>query len=142
MAYLIVNADDFGLSAGVNAGIVQAHHQGIVTSASLMVRQVAAEAAAELSRELPALGVGLHFDLGEWAYRDGDWYPLSELIDLDDAGAVRDELRRQFDSFQRLLGRAPTHLDSHQHVHLHSPVREIAAEIAAEVDVPLRHYHS
>ncbi len=141
MTYLIVNADDFGLSAGVNAGIAQAHRQGIVTSTSLMVRPSAAESAAELSRELPSLGVGLHFDLGEWTFREGNWHPLSEFIDLNDAGALKVEMRWQLDRFRALIGRDPTHLDSHQHVHLHSPVREIAAEIAAELDVPLRQYH-
>ena len=48
--YLIVNADDFGLSPGVNRGVVQAHERGIVTSASLMVRQPAAGAAAACAR--------------------------------------------------------------------------------------------
>jgi len=141
MSYLIVNADDFGLSDGVNAGIAESHRRGIVTSASLMVRPGTAIAAAELSRELPALSVGLHFDLGEWMCRDGTWHTLSEVVPLDDPQAVRDELWRQLNRFRELLGRDPTHLDSHQHVHRQSPVREIAAEIAAELDVSLRHYN-
>lgn len=141
MGYLIVNADDFGLSAGVNAGVERAHRRGIVTSASLMVRQPAAEPAVELSRALTSLSVGLHFDLGEWSYRDGEWYPVVEFLNLEDASAVRNELRRQLDRFRALVGRDPTHLDSHQHVHLHSPVREMAAEIALELDRPLRHFH-
>ena len=61
---LIVNADDFGLSEGVNRGILQAHDEGIVTSASLMVRQPAAAAAAEEAGRRPGLSVGLHLDLG------------------------------------------------------------------------------
>src|SRR5438094_4963787 len=97
MSYLIVNADDFGLSEGVNAGIAEAHRQGIVTSASLMVRPQAAAAAAELSRDLPALSVGLHFDLGEWICREGTWSPLSEVVSLDDPQAVRAELWCQLD---------------------------------------------
>src|SRR6202035_4017547 len=113
---------------------------GIVTSASLMVRPQAAVAAAELSRGLPGLSVGLHFDLGEWACRDGTWYPLCEVVSLDDPRAVRAELGRQLDRFRDMFGRDPTHLDSHQHVHRQTPVREIAAEIAAELDVPLRHF--
>ena len=62
---LIVNADDFGQSPSVNRGIVQAHRTGIVTSASLMVRQKATAEAIELSRACPALSLGLHLDLGE-----------------------------------------------------------------------------
>jgi len=63
---LIVNADDFGLSDGVNRGIVEAHERGIVTSASLMVWHDAARAAAAYARGRPQLDVGVHLDLGEW----------------------------------------------------------------------------
>src|SRR4051794_39741974 len=71
--YLIVNADDFGQSRGVNAGIVEAHERGVVTSASLMVRWPAAAEAAACARSHPRLAVGLHLDLGEWECRDGTW---------------------------------------------------------------------
>src|SRR5712692_6069973 len=71
--YLIVNADDFGQSPGVNRGIVEAHDRGIVTSASLMVRWPAAAQAAVYSRKHPELGLGIHFDFGEWACRRGSW---------------------------------------------------------------------
>src|SRR5260221_8043673 len=88
MSYLIVNADDFGLSAGVNAGIAETHRRGIVTSASLMVRPRAAGAAVELSRGLPGFSVGLHFDLGEWGYRNGKWGQVFEggFFDYAQAG--------------------------------------------------------
>ena len=71
--YLIVNADDFGLSAGVNRGVIEAHERGIVTSASLMVRPPAAAEAAADARAYPELSLGLHVDLGEWSYREGEW---------------------------------------------------------------------
>src|SRR5215831_3654590 len=77
---LIVNADDFGQSPGVNRGIIQAHERGIVTSASLMVRWRAAAEAAAYARAHPRLGLGLHVDLGEWEYRDGDWTMLYQLV--------------------------------------------------------------
>ena len=60
MKRLIVNADDFGLSPEVNAGVIRAHRDGILGSASLMVAEPAAKAAAELARQNPALDVGLH----------------------------------------------------------------------------------
>ena len=60
MKRLIVNADDFGLSPEVNAGILRAHRDGILCSASLMVAEPAARAAAEMARDNPALDVGLH----------------------------------------------------------------------------------
>ena len=61
--YLIVNADDFGQSTGINKGVIQAHEEGIVTSASLMVRWPAAPEAAAYARNRPGLSVGLHVDL-------------------------------------------------------------------------------
>src|SRR5437867_779392 len=97
--YLIVNADDFGQSRGVNQGIIEAHEHGIVTSASLMVRWPAACEAAAYGREHCELSVGLHLDLGEWAYREDAWVPLYEVVDLDDASAVAEEVSRQLSSF-------------------------------------------
>jgi chitin disaccharide deacetylase len=135
---LIVNADDFGQTTGVNTGIIGAHERGIVTCASLMVRGRAAQEAARYARARPQLGLGLHLDLGEWAYRDGAWEPLYEVVRLDDHGAVREEISRQLERFRGLAGRDPTHLDSHQHVHRREPVRAAALELARALDVPLR----
>ena len=136
---LIVNADDFGLSRGVNRGIVKAYEIGIVTSASLMVRPSTASEAAAYGRKNPGLCLGLHFDLGEWVYRNGQWVPLYEVVPIKDNRAVKDEAYRQLDAFRRTLGQDPTDIDSHQHVHLGEPVGSILFEIALEVGVPLRH---
>jgi predicted glycoside hydrolase/deacetylase ChbG (UPF0249 family) len=136
---LIVNADDFGLSPGVNRGVIRAHEHGLVTSASLMVRWPAAVEAAAYGRRRPALSLGLHCDLGEWAYRSSAWVPLYEVVPLDDPSAVREEAARQLAAFRRLVGRDPTHLDSHQHVHRREPVRSVLAETARALGVPLRH---
>ena len=139
--YLIVNADDFGQSSGVNRGIIEAHERGIVTSASLMVRWPAAAEAAEYGREHPNLSLGLHFDLGEWVYRDEDWVPVYEVAPRDDATAVADEVSEQLATFRRLVGRDPTHIDSHQNVHLKEPrVRSVLIEVARRFEVPLRHF--
>ncbi len=135
---LIVNADDFGLSPGVNRGIIQAHEHGVVTSASLMVRGPAADAAADYARSHPRLSVGLHFDLGEWRYTDGAWQPAYEVVPAADAAAVADEVARQLRVFERLLERPPTHLDSHQHVHRSEPILSLASRLALELGVTLR----
>jgi predicted glycoside hydrolase/deacetylase ChbG (UPF0249 family) len=137
---LIVNADDFGLSEGVNRGIVTAHENGLVTSASLMVRQPAAAEAAEYARSHPALGVGLHIDLGEWAFRDGGWVSLYRVVPVDDAEAVRAEVGRQLAAFRDLVGRGPTHLDSHQHTHTREPVLSVVVELGRQLGVPVRHF--
>lgn len=136
--WLIVNADDLGLSAGVNAGIAEAHERGIVTSASLMVRADAAAAAAELVCEHPGLAVGLHLDVAEWRFEAGEWRVAYERCAPDDPRAVEVECRAQLEAFRRLIGRDPTHLDSHQHTHMSEPVASVAAGLAAELGVPLR----
>jgi chitin disaccharide deacetylase len=135
---LIVNADDFGLSAGVNAGVVQAHEQGIVTSASLMVRGPAAIQAAEYARSRPRLAIGLHVDLGEWQHRDGEWRVVYELVAPDDLQATQAEVSGQLEAFRRLVGRDPTHLDSHQHVHLGRAALEVLAALGERLGVYVR----
>ncbi len=137
---LIVNADDFGLSPGVNAGVVQAHEQGILTSASLMVRWPAAAEAASYTGGSPRLSLGLHVDLGEWELRDGTWETVYEVVPLDRAEIVEAEVRAQIESFRRLTGGDPTHLDSHQHIHNFEPAVSTFTRFARELGVPLRHY--
>ena len=136
---LIVNADDFGLSHGVNQGVAIAHNRGVVTSASLMVRRPAAEEAAVLAHSMPELSVGLHVDLSEWTYRDGDWVRVYTFVG-DDSSEIALESRRQLVVFRSLVGRDPSHLDSHQHVHRSEPVRSVLVDLAAELGVPLRHF--
>ena len=87
---LVVNADDFGLSTGVNQGIICAHEEGIVTSASLMVRQPAAAEAAAYARDHSRLSVGLHLNLAEWVFRDGEWFPLYQVVRADNEKAMCD----------------------------------------------------
>ncbi|MFM8973742.1 MAG: ChbG/HpnK family deacetylase, partial [Actinomycetota bacterium] len=140
MRTVIVNADDFGLSAGVNAGIIRAHEHGIVTSTTMMVRQPFADEAARCARTCPTLAVGLHVDLGEWAFADGAWAPVYQRVDLSDASAVADEVTAQVTRFVELVGRPPTHLDSHQHVHTDDPVRTVVIGLAEQLHVPLRHH--
>jgi len=137
---LIVNADDFGLSPGINRGIIQAHEQGVVTSASLMVRGPGAEAAAAYARLHPRLSVGLHVDLCEWTYAEDGWRAVYEVVPAGDAAAVATEVARQLSKFERLLGHPPTHLDSHQHVHRSEPVHSILLHEARARGVALRSY--
>ena len=139
--HLIVNADDFGQSAGVNRGVSAAHERGIVTSASLMVRWPTAPDAASYARTHPRLSVGLHLDLCEWTRRDGRWVAVYEVVPLDTRDVVATEAQRQLAVFRRLVGHDPTHLDSHQHVHRSEPVHSVLEEMAKELAVPLRDYN-
>lgn len=123
--FLIVNADDLGLSEAVNAGIFAAHEEGIVTSASLMVRRRAAGEVARRMRDHPGLDLGLHLD-------------LDLAVESGNRDRVAAECREQLEIFRALLGRNPTHLDSHHHVHEAEPAKEAAEATAAELGVPLR----
>jgi chitin disaccharide deacetylase len=121
---LVVNADGFGASDGVNHGIAECHVRGIVTSTSLLVDAPAADEAAELARAHPRLSVGLH------------WY--GDRLDLGDEGAVRREWRRQLARFEELMDGRPTHVDSHHHVHRAQEVEELFGTLVAPLAVPLR----
>jgi adenylyl-sulfate kinase len=136
---LIVNADDFGLSRGINAGVARTHEQGIVTSASLMVRGRAARDAAAYALRSPSLAVGLHVDLGEWVFEHGAWRERYRLVARDDGAGGRAEARAQLELFRGLMGREPTHIDSHQHLHVGSSAAHALIDIGAELGVPVRH---
>jgi predicted glycoside hydrolase/deacetylase ChbG (UPF0249 family) len=127
--HLIVNADDFGASDGVNRGIVECHRRGILTSTSMMVTGVAVEEAVQLSRENPDLAIGLHWDVTGEDERD---------FDLGDHAAVCREWDAQLARFLELMGRNPTHVDSHHHTHLDDKVRDLFLELVAPLHVPLR----
>jgi predicted glycoside hydrolase/deacetylase ChbG (UPF0249 family) len=137
---LVVNADDFGQSPAVTEGILTAHRNGIVTSTSLMVRWPAAADAVAASREYPRLSVGLHVDLGEWRYDAGKWQALYEVVDSEDEALVRREIQEQLERFRALVGRDPSHLDSHQHVHQREPVQAILREAGRGLGIPVRHF--
>jgi predicted glycoside hydrolase/deacetylase ChbG (UPF0249 family) len=135
---LVVNADDFGFSTGINRGVIRGHERGIITSASLMVRQPAAPAAGEYARANSELGVGLHVDLGEWVYSEGEWRVRYSVVPVEDEVAIEAEVGRQLSRFRALVGRDPGHLDSHQHVHRTEPVRQVMLRLARRLGVPLR----
>jgi predicted glycoside hydrolase/deacetylase ChbG (UPF0249 family) len=151
---LVVNADDLGLTVGVNNGIFDAHDRGIVTSASLMANALAAANAIGRLRSRPALGIGVHLTLVDGkpmlppgripslVQDDGQfrasWKPfivacLMGRVALDD---VERELTAQID---RVVseGIRPTHLDTHKHVHVYPPVFAIVARLAARTRIPV-----
>ncbi|SPF39993.1 conserved hypothetical protein [Candidatus Sulfopaludibacter sp. SbA4] len=136
--FLIVNADDFGQSPGVNRGIAAAHERGILTSASMMVRWPHAAEAARYALDHPALSVGLHLDFGEWTFRDGEWSCLYSVVDEHDSSAVEREIASQLAAFRNLMGRSPTHIDSHQHAHRKEPARSIVCAIASGLAILIR----
>jgi len=136
--HLIVNADDFGQTPGINRGIIEAHEHGIVSSASLMVRWPAAPEGAAYARRHRDLSLGLHVDFEEWMFRRGRWQSVYQVVPSNDLRAVRRALTSQLDRFRRLVDCNPTHIDSHQHVHLQKRLRPLFLEFASRLNVPLR----
>ncbi|PAR28467.1 chitin disaccharide deacetylase [Vibrio metoecus] len=145
---VIFNADDFGLTPGVNEGIVKAHHDGVVKSTTLMVGMDAEQHAVELAKQYPELKIGLHlrFTTGRpltgeknlthenglfTSYRDfwkrRDYQPL----------AIYHEAVAQVEHFLQ-LGLTLSHLDSHHHAHTHPQFAPIIYEVAQKYQVPLR----
>jgi predicted glycoside hydrolase/deacetylase ChbG (UPF0249 family) len=131
-SYLIVNGDDLGASRGVNRGILEAHREGILTSASLMVDMRASEEAGRLVREMPDLSVGLHFAV---THESG-----APRFDWGDADRCRAELARQLERFEKLTGDLPTHLDAHHNAHRDPRLLPHFLELAGRVGLPLREH--
>ena len=121
MKWLIVTGDDFGISRGVNRGIVEAHLGGIVTSTSLMVDRPACEEAVALAREHSTLSVGLHLEL--------------DAVDPED---LPGEIERQHTRFADLVGSAPTHVDTHHDVHRDPRILSHLLPWGRRVGVPVR----
>ena len=124
--YLIVNADDLGASPGITRGILEGHARGVVTSTSLMVDTPWSRESALLARPASRLSVGLHVDLAPGTNGDASG------VDVVQA------LRRQYDRFTTLMGRPPTHIDSHHNVHLDPPLLASFLAFSRAVGLPLR----
>ncbi len=132
MKYLIVNGDDFGASRGINRGIIEAHRHGILTSASLIVNAPWSEEAALLSRAVPDLSVGLHVHI----INEGKEQAASPV----DGDGCHAELYSQFSRFQELMGRPPSHLDSHHNVHRDARLLHHFLDLARRYGLPLREH--
>lgn len=129
MKFLIVNGDDFGASRGINRGILKAHQHGILTSTSLLVNSPHSAEAADLGRSAPELSMGLHVDLDGHSGRTADSRRRLRL-------ELYDQLRR----FERLVGRPPTHIDSHHNVHRDPEVLPEFLDLAEKQGLPMREH--
>lgn len=132
MKYLIVNADDFGASRGINRAIRELHDRGVVTSASLMIAMPAADDAVEIAKRAERLGVGLHV-----ALTDEESNPL---VDFGDSARCAAAIAGQIERFAAAANRLPTHLDSHQNVHRDERLSPIFTELAKRYALPLREH--
>ncbi|MFY9692019.1 MAG: ChbG/HpnK family deacetylase [Candidatus Acidiferrales bacterium] len=152
MKELILNADDFGLTKGVNEGIVRAYREGILTSTTLMANALAFDDAVERARANPKLGVGCHLvltggppvsapqDVPSLVDKSGRMpSSLGAFVARVSYGAIRAEdidreLRAQIGKI-RAAGIEPTHLDTHKHTHAHPRVMEVLAQVAQDLGI-------
>jgi chitin disaccharide deacetylase len=152
MKELIINADDFGYTKGVNDGIIRAHREGILTSATLMANGAAFEDAVEQAKANPKLGIGCHLVLtGGNAVAPKEKIPslagpdgrlpesLAAFVARLSVGSVRaedmeTELRAQLEKIQR-AGIELTHVDTHKHTHVHPRVMNAIGRVAGEFGI-------
>lgn len=149
---LIFHGDDFGLTAGVNAGIIRAFEQGLLTSASIIASGQAASEALSMARDHPGLDLGVHLTLCDerpvLAPRhlasiipSGDRLPsISHLLKRlmtcrIDRREVAAEWRAQVETLLH-AGIRISHLDSHQFVHLMPGLLSICLDIIQIYDIP------
>ncbi len=137
---LVINADDFGFTPDVNAGIVEANRHGILTATTLMANGEAFEDAVRLAGESPSLDIGCHLVLiGGHSLVTGKAFPksLPQLLAALARGELQlyEELAAQV---QRILeaGVRPSHLDTHKHTHLAPPVLEAVARVSRDFSIP------
>ncbi len=147
--FLIINADDFGYSSEVNAAVIRAYKEGVLTSSSLMTAEPGCSEAVELAKQNPGLGVGLHvvttYDrailphekvshvtngegkFGADPVRAGMKYSFSRIARKE----LRDEMQAQFERFAA-FGLSWSHVDGHQHFHMHPYVWDTMLDLCDE----------
>ena len=145
---LILTADDFGLSEGVNEAVERAHREGVLTAASLMVAAPAAADAVRRAKANPGLAVGLHLVLVDGPavlppaeipalVRPDGWFPPHQArlgFRYGFSAAARRqlarEIRAQFEAFAA-TGLPLDHVDAHKHMHLHPAIAGLVIAIGA-----------
>src|SRR5688572_12150458 len=148
---LIVNADDFGYTESVSAGILRGHRDGIVTATTFMTNAPHTDGAATLARATPSLDVGVHLVVSfgrpvanvarvrSLIDTDGKFFRPKELLSRDiGREEALTEYRAQYEKARELLGREPTHLDTHHWVHDHPALEWAIGELARETGAAAR----
>lgn len=149
MGKVIINADDFGYSRGINYAIVDCHTQGILTSTTIMANMPGFDHAVSLAKENPELGIGVHLTLScgkpllnthktlvneDGSFKKADYFAYSEDYD-------EEEIKREWTAqIEKVIasGIKPTHLDSHQHVHTFRNNSHIIVALARKYKLAVR----
>ncbi|MEC1520513.1 chitin disaccharide deacetylase [Neobacillus niacini] len=149
MIKLIVNADDFGYSRGINYGIIDAHKYGIVNSTTMMMNMPGVNHAVELAKKHPALKLGIHLvltcgkpllsDVLTLVDEQGNFKNLKDFINEHNVSLM--ELEREWTAqIDRFLdfGLTATHIDSHHHVHSIPEFLPVIQRLSEKYNLPVR----
>lgn len=131
---IILNADDFGYSTGVNQGIIEGIEQGILTSTSVMVRRPAAGEAQKLTK-YENISIGLHIDLTEEGIKR--WLGVVNILTWP-YSKIEKAFNTQIKQFIEIVGRPPDHIDSHHHIHWLTRFKKVTLEYAQKHNIPVR----
>jgi predicted glycoside hydrolase/deacetylase ChbG (UPF0249 family) len=151
---LIVNADEFGLTEGVNLGIVRVHRHGIATSTTMVANEHAFEHAVQLAGQVRSLSIGVHLNVTHGSPvlpevrvfslvdQDGLFFRRGRFLQRMVAGQidlvhVEDEFRAQIEKVME-AGIQPSHLDSHESIHMYPAIFRVLAGLAREFRLPVR----
>ncbi|NHC41444.1 chitin disaccharide deacetylase [Bacillus sp. MM2020_1] len=148
MIKLIVNADDFGFSQGVNHGIIDSFLYGIVNSTTMMMTMAGTNHAIQLAKRYPKLRVGIHLVLtcgkplvdNVPSLVDDNGY-FKSLSTFNPKGLSLEELEREWTAqIERFIhaGLTPTHMDSHHHVHTLNELNPVIKNLSAKFRLPIR----
>jgi predicted glycoside hydrolase/deacetylase ChbG (UPF0249 family) len=150
--YLIINADDFGLTGEVTRGIIDAFKTGVVTSTSVLINELIYEKISFNKSDCANLGIGLHLnltqgrsilpavDVSSLMSIDGYFMKPEQLLAKPEKihpAQVEKEWRAQIAAFRTIFG-VPDHLDSHHHIHLYPSFFNIFCQLAIELQLPVR----
>lgn len=154
MVKLIFNADDFGISQGVNEAIFKAHTQGVLNSTSIMITLKYVPQALEMAKQMPDLNIGLHANLtnensvlkqdeipllvdenGKFKHGFVNLACLSLLHPKELKNQAKKEIKAQIEKAIS-CGIKLTHLDSHRHIHMIPAIFKACMELAKEYNIP------
>ena len=154
MKKLIFNADDFGISQGVNEAIFRAHTEGVLNSTSIMITLKYVPQALELAKQMPNLNIGLHANLtnensvlnkeeipllvnenGKFKHGFVNLAVLSVLHPKELKNQAKKEIKAQIEKACS-CGIKLTHLDSHRHIHMIPAIFKACMELAEEYNIP------
>jgi hopanoid biosynthesis associated protein HpnK len=152
MKSLIVNADDFGLTEGVNRAILDGHRNGIITSTTLMANGMAFDSAVAAALTTPDLGVGVHLNLTQGhpvspgshvpsiVTSEGSFYSSPGVLAMQilrrraKLKDIETELRKQIEKIAS-TGLRITHLDGHKHIHLLPSIFDVVLKLARDYGI-------